>query len=434
MKGRDGGADDPGGRRAGISCLGVGGGGGHRHPLTAPFLVAGVVSVAAWLGLGRWAPPATVRWSEPMEEAARQMARGLRAAAEHCRERGLEVEPALDPHGTCLVGPSITELFTTQGDPAAKRTTLNPDLAGLMVHLLELAGVGPGDAVAVGASGSFPALLLASLTAAEALGAHPRVILSLGASSYGATRPEFHLLAFHRLLLERGIVAAPPVALSLGGRGDVGADFDPAFRERLLGELAGEGLELLVEEDLRANVARRLALYGVAGKGAEDPLGEQQASPTAGGRTPPGRSPPKVFVNIGGSEANLGTSPLVLRLPPGWVGGGEPTLELPPPPQRGVIWEMLARGVPVIHLLHIRGLALRYGLPWDPDPLPEPGTTRLRSGERTGGVRIWLLTVVYGVALGLVGAWGWRRVRREGKTKGPGRGIWGGLGGEAAGL
>ena len=34
---------------------------------------------------------------------------------------------------------------------------------------------------------------------------------------------------------------------------------------------------------------------------------------------------------------------------------------------------MSARGVPVIHLLHIAGLCRRYGLPWDPRPLPDPG-------------------------------------------------------------
>ena len=34
---------------------------------------------------------------------------------------------------------------------------------------------------------------------------------------------------------------------------------------------------------------------------------------------------------------------------------------------------MASRGVPVIHLLNIKGLAAAHGLPWDPSPLPQPG-------------------------------------------------------------
>ena len=34
---------------------------------------------------------------------------------------------------------------------------------------------------------------------------------------------------------------------------------------------------------------------------------------------------------------------------------------------------MAAAGVPVIHLLNVKGLCERYGLPWDPRPLPASG-------------------------------------------------------------
>ena len=62
-------------------------------------------------------------------------------------------------------------------------------------------------------------------------------------------------------------------------------------------------------------------------------------------------------------------------------------IEAPPLPDRGVLFEMAAQGTPVIHLLHVRGLALRYGLPWDPIPLPAPGTTA-GSGQRHAARRI----------------------------------------------
>jgi poly-gamma-glutamate system protein len=324
------------------------------------------------------------------------MADGIRVVAEHCRAEGIGVDPATDLNGSCLVGPEVSPLFTTLGDPAAKRTTTNPDMAALLVHLLREGGVGPGDRVAVGASGSFPALLLATLVAAEALQARPVVLLSLGASSYGATRPEFHLLDLHRLLLERGIVTTPPAGVSLGGTGDVGGEFEPSFREALRAELQGAGVPVLADSVLRDGVLRRLAIYG---------LGEQGGAPAR---------PLAAFVNIGGSDANLGTSPRALEVPTGLTRKLAEAVRLPAPEERGVLFEMAARGVPVIHLLNLRGLALRHGLSWDPVPLPPPGSTRLRTGEEEGGWAFWILTVAYLAALALVATWGWIQRGRTG--------------------
>ena len=66
---------------------------------------------------------------------------------------------------------------------------------------------------------------------------------------------------------------------------------------------------------------------------------------------------------------------------------------------------MAARGVPVIHLLYVKGLADRYGLPWDPVPLPgpgEPGAGKERSSTRAvrlAGAVLYLLGAAGGGAL-----------------------------------
>jgi poly-gamma-glutamate system protein len=310
-----------------------------------------------------------------MLEAARTMRNAISAVSRHCDTVGIPIDEALDPNRTGLIGPECTELFTTLGNLEAKRTTTNPDVAGLLVRLLRRAGVSAGDTIAVAASGSFPALLIATVSAAETMGVHPATILSLGASSYGATRPEFNLLNVHRLLLSEGILRTPLVAVSLGGEGDVGAEFEPGFRARLVESIRETGIPFLYEPDLRENVARRIKLHG-------ERVG--------------------AFVNIGGSDANLGSSPLVLRLRPGL----NTDVELPPPSQRGVLFEWAARDVPVIHLLNVRGLALRHGIPWDPIPLPGAGATPLRDGARARGAGFWLLTAAYFGALGLIGFWG----------------------------
>jgi poly-gamma-glutamate system protein len=335
-----------------------------------------------------------------MVEAAEAMDGVLNVVAMHCRDTGIPIEVGLDPNGTCLVGPEQSELLTSLGQIEAKRTTTNPDMAGLLVHLLAEAGVGQGDRVAVGASGSFPGLMVAALTAVESLGARPVTVLSLGASSFGATRPAFHLLDLYELMEAQGFVSVPPVSVSLGGSHDMGGEFDPAFRANLLQELGGGRVPVQQNPDLRSNVKERMTLYGFG------PLGSE---PVGSGPAPDG-APVSAFVNIGGAEVNLGISSRVLNVPPGLIAWGtredgnwnDGPVGLPLEDERGVLFEMAARGVPVLHLLHVRGLALRYGIPWDPIPLPKVGSTRLRDSQKGKGLGFWLLTFGYLGAMALL--------------------------------
>lgn len=330
--------------------------------LTRRIVLAAVASLVAWVGLEWFSPRPTVTWTEEMHDAAGRMREAIDVIARYHETAGIAIDEAIDPNRTGLIGPEYTELFTTLGQLEAKRTTTNPDLAALMVHLLHRAGVARGDTIGVGASASFPALMIATLAASEAIGAHPVVIISLGASSYGATWPDLDLLRIYQLLLAAGAISTSPAAISLGGEGDVGADFEPAFREGLLERLRTSEVPLVNDPVFRENVARRMAIYLGAG-------------------------PIAAFVNIGGNEANLGRSPMVLGVAPGL----NESLPLPAEAQRGVLYEMSARGVPVIHLLHVRGLARNHGLPWDPVPLPEPGTTPLTRDEERRGWPFWLI-------------------------------------------
>ena len=338
-------------------------------------VLAAVVSLAAWAGLEVLSPRPTVTWSEEMHDAAGRMRKAIDVIAGYHETAGIEIDETIDPNRTGLIGPEYTDLFTSLGQLEAKRTTTNPDLAALMVHLLGRAGVAPGDTVGVGASASFPALMIATLAAAEAIGARPVAIVSLGASSYGATRPDLDLLRIYQLLLAAGVISTPPSAISLGGEGDVGAGFEPAFREGLLDRVRSSGVPLLNEPVFRENVARRMAIYLGAGAGRV-----------------------AAFVNIGGNDANLGTSPMVLGVAPGLNEG----LPLPADAERGVLYEMSARGIPVIHLLHVRGLARNHGLPWDPVPLPAPGTTPFIRDEEDRGWPFWLIVGGYFATLLLI--------------------------------
>jgi len=282
-----------------------------------------------------------------MGEAAQLMARAS-AAVRDCRVgRGLAIDLAADPNGTGFIGEERTEITTSAGRLEAKRTTANPAFAALVVSLLHEAGVREGDAVAVGASSSFPALVVATLAAAKVVGVEPLVISSLGASEWGGNIPGYSWLEMEACLNEKGLIDVRPIARAIGGEEDIGRDMSPQGRAILGARIRAAGAPFLEEPDLERNVARRMALY----------------------RESAGARPIKAFVNIGGSWANLGTDSAVLKVEPGLAR----RVPLPPPDRRGVIQAMAAAGIPVIHLLNVKGLCERYGLPWDPRPLPAPG-------------------------------------------------------------
>jgi len=281
-----------------------------------------------------------VRAAEIMDQAS--------AAIHACAEgKHLRIDRKSDINQTGLVGLETSSTTTTLGNLEAKRTTTNPNFAGLLVHLLQLAGVRRGDTVAIGASGSFPALVVAVLSATRALELRALLICSLGASQWGANRPEFGWIEMEACLNKAGLFRSPPLAYSLGGEGDGGQDMRPEGRAILLDKIKRTGILFIDDPDLIKNVRMRMKLYDESAAGA----------------------PIRAFVNIGGSWANIGTDPSVLKLEPGLAGLASEV----PPAGRGVLQEMALRRIPIIHLLHIRGIAQRYGLPWDPSPLPRPG-------------------------------------------------------------
>jgi len=314
-----------------------------------------LLSLLYWGGI-RFFPARGARGPLREMRAAAETMAAAEAALLHCRGGADAVLSAADINRTGLLGREFSELTTSVGQLEAKRTTTNPNFAALAVRLLHEAGVRKGDAVAVGASSSFPGLIVAVLSACRAMGAHPLVISSLGASQWGANDPDFHWLDMWTCLRDRGLFPEPPIAVSLGGERDTGEDMPEEGRVRLRAAIGASGLPFIEQPDLVRNVERRMRLLEDAARGSQI----------------------KAFVNIGGAYANMGTDGEILHVKPGLAR----IRRLPPVERRGMLFAMAARGVPVIHLLFVRGLAGRFGLPWDPSPLPRPGQGEL---FRTGG-------------------------------------------------
>jgi poly-gamma-glutamate system protein len=299
-----------------------------------------------------------------MREAALLMASAEKAVGERRRELGIPFDPVEDPNGTGLIGLEISELTTTVGDPVSKRTSLNPDFAALTLGWMRDLGLRKGDKVAIAASGSFPGIVLAVLAACQVGGLEPTLILSLGASQYGANIPGLSDVEILAYLEKRGILAGRPAAISLGGEKDAGAsefgdlDSAPALRAIATAATQASGIPLILPPEgmkagsgasawVEASTRDRLERYFL------------------------GR-PPRLFVNIGGAEVAYGSTPASLHLPNGIIreapvrASGE---------GRGLIFDFLDRGIPVIHFLNIKGMALANGLAVDPVPLPEIGSS-----------------------------------------------------------
>lgn len=341
----------------------------NRTKQTGTILILFFLSLVFYAG-SRFIPPG--RESEAMENMSRAskiMAQASAAIRECQKTRGLDPDRKTDPNMTGLIGLDFSAITTSLGNLEAKRTATNPDFAALVVYLLRQAGVRRGSTIAVGASSSFPGLIVAVLSAAKAMDLNPLLISSLGASQWGANNPDFHWLDMEECLRQRRVFEFKSAALSLGGERDTGENMSEEGRSFLRERIERSGIFFLEEPDLRRNVEARMRLY------------EENA----------GGNPIEAFINIGGSWASMGEDSEVLKLKPGLVRARV----FPPAERRGLLFEMAARRVPVIHLLYIHGLAGRYGLAWDPVPLPPPGESRLYSLAREKTPIFFLLAALY---------------------------------------
>lgn len=311
-----------------------------RWPYLALALVIGLTGFSAtWLT--RHLEPAAC--ADVQRAAAERMQRGEEILKDVVVREGITIED-IDLNQTGLIGPEWTPLTTTPGIEEAKRTALDPNFAALLVRYFEEAGLEKGDTVAVGTSGSFPGLFIATLCAATELELDTKVIASFGSSMYGATRLELNVCRMLRILRENGVIDYELLAVSPGGNNDYGESaLWPDSRDTIAALAAEEGVEYIDYNDIEKSIARRLELFG------EDV---------------------DCFVNVGGASANSGTSAYTLDFPNGLVL--DPP-KIPTTANRGLMYEYAARGVPVINMLNVRQLAADNGLPYDPVPLTHPG-------------------------------------------------------------
>ena len=106
---------------------------------------------------------------DTMVEAAEIADDAMEAIKEEKISRGIPIS-ADDILQTGMIGESYTTITTTMGVLEAKRTSTDPNWAAVVVGMFRRANLQPGDQVAMVFSGSFPALNICVMAAAQAYG------------------------------------------------------------------------------------------------------------------------------------------------------------------------------------------------------------------------------------------------------------------------
>jgi poly-gamma-glutamate system protein len=280
-----------------------------------------------------------------MHDASSEMSRVLSIAHDgHLRWVG-PIDKDRDPNLTGLIGPDDSPIVSTQGQLAAKRTACVPDFAALVTRWLYEVGVQPEDKVAVVATGSFPGFNIAAISAIRAIGAQPVIQFSIAASEWGMTEPNYTLLDLNREIRNK-IKDWPDIdVVTFGAGGDRGFSLPPNGKKTLERAMRRNDKSPFVTRSLHEQIAERLKLLEKNG-------------------------PYRAIIFIGGNIAALGTEEMKD------IGAGllPRNLKLDSSLKESMMKEYLMQGVPVIYLHFSEHLAHQWEIPFDPVPLPKPGT------------------------------------------------------------
>ncbi|RCW49844.1 MULTISPECIES: poly-gamma-glutamate system protein [unclassified Halanaerobium] len=282
-------------------------------------------------------------------KAAQKMKKAENILYEEKTALGYQIDSSLDPNRTALIGKEYTKITTTLGDLKAKRTAANPDFAALIVKYFYQLDLKKGDKIAVGASGSFPGLILAVLSAAEIMELDVSLIYSIGASMYGANIPDFTFIDMLKYLRQHNIISTEITALSFGGDNDRADNLFFIDDKKTFFDIADRSnIPLIYEDTLSESIHKRIDIFSDFSK--NDKI--------------------KCFINIGGASANFGSTSSSVKFNNGLTIPGHLNTEYA---ENGLISYYLSKNIPVIHLLNIENLAHKSGIQVDPVPLPKPG-------------------------------------------------------------
>lgn len=334
------------------------------------------VTLLTLLMLRQW-PVRTSDWErERMLEASYRTEAAFDAIACRRVDLGQQMLRSQDPNETGMLGPSMSLVTTLPGHLDAKLTSINPNFAAVAVRLLLDAGIQQGDCVALGMTGSFPALNISVLQACESMDLRPLIVSSAASSQFGANDPDMMWPDMEKILYDEGLINERSLLTSPGGFRDAAAGMSDDTQKLLHDSIDRNNARLLRCETLEESIEKRMETFF---RSAENET-------------------IKAYINVGGGAASVGgTEGNDL-----WGSG----LILPDVLEKVdqeidcVAVRFLKRGVPLINMVHSVSMAKRY-------QLVIAGATPPIVGEGTvyesAAYRRWL--AMLGIALILATTW-----------------------------
>ncbi|PJZ64084.1 poly-gamma-glutamate system protein [Leptospira wolffii] len=256
-------------------------------------------------------------------------------------------DPKFDPSGSGLIGTFFSPVTSNLGVLAAKQTSVNPNFSALVLEYLQEAGVKEGDTIALGFSGSFPALNICVYAAAKTLGLKLVTVSSISSSQWGANEPDFLWPDMESILYKKNIFPYRSSAFSIGGIEDKGVGIGPEGLSLLSKAAERNGISLMHSDSFSESLEERMSLYSREANGIDNY---------------------KAYINVGGGSISVGTKFGSKEFRPGLnrINSVSPSAD-------SVLSRFYEKKVPVIHLTRIQELAVENGLPLRPKKLPEVG-------------------------------------------------------------
>jgi poly-gamma-glutamate system protein len=279
-----------------------------------------------------------------------------------------------DPNETGLIGHEYSPITSERGSFAAKSTSTNPNFAALVVQFLKETGAEEGDFIAVGMTGSFPALNLSVYSALQTLKLKPVIICSVASSSWGANDPDFTWLDMDKVLSDSSGFDFRVLYATIGASQDIGRGLSTEGVEMIKAAIKRNNIEIITFNDISDDISKRLLIY----------------SKYAEGR------PIKAYINVGGGIASLGSDKNGDLIPAGLNKDLRLNKFID---KKGVAYEMAKNGIPIIQMLDITTLATNFNLPMKPIPLPFPGDGTLFQEEK---YNMWVVGIITFILLSLI--------------------------------
>ena len=353
---------------------------------TALMLIAGL-SVVGYAAVESVRVKAREPYYAAKRRASKIAERAFKAIHDERLDRKLVIDPESDPAQSGLLGKLVTPVTTNAGSLVAKQTAVNPNYAAVVMQFLRDLRLQKGETVAVGYSGSFPAINIAVLAAVEALELRPVIISSASSSQWGANEPDFLWLDMEKALVSRGVFKARSVAASIGGIEDRGFGMSAAGRTLLREAIQKHGITLIDPASFEESIETRMTLYR---RFASD-------------------EPIRAYINVGGGTVSVGRKRGKRSFRVG-INRTNPTVNLP---TDSVMARMLSEGIPVVHVINVRRLARRYGFPEGPLKTPSVGEGEIFVRTRISRVAVaaLLLTILVTLYLFVRSDLGFRMLR-----------------------